>query len=95
MTRATYSVLTTKPGFICVIDKREEGVMSVTNDAENVIADLLKDGYDLVKNRVLYRDSDRIWDEIVVRAGKFDGFRHLGAKDLDVAIDAARAGGRA
>ena len=94
MTRATYSVLTSevtgKPGFICVFDKNQAGCMSVTNDAENVIADLVKAGYDLAANRVIYRDSDGIWDELVVRAGKFAGFAVLRAKTVEAAIVAAR-----
>ncbi len=88
---STYSTHTV-PGFICVTDLNQG--MSVTNDAENVVAELLEAGHDLKSNRVLYRDSEGIWDELRVRGGKFAGFQLLSAKDLEVAMAAATAGGR-
>lgn len=88
MMRSTYTT-TRLPGFICLNDTNEGS--SVTNDAENVIEDLLRAGYDLEHNRVLYCDSQGVWDELVVRSGKFAGFHVLDADDLDAAIMIATA----
>jgi hypothetical protein len=84
MNRSTYTV-TTITGFICLTDSNLPGIKSVTNDAEHVIEDLLTAGFDLDANRVLYCDSDGVWDELVVRKGRFAGFHSLNAKDLDEA----------
>lgn len=45
--------------------------LSVTNDAENVVHDLQHDfpGY-----RVIYRDTDGRWDELLHARGRFLGF---------------------
>lgn len=61
---------------ICVTDLNLGG-RSVTNDAEGVIRDLAEAGYDLARMPVIYRDSQRNWDELVVKDGVFAGFRHL------------------
>lgn len=90
MTRSAYSV-DAVPGFICLTDLNHEGRMSVTNDAENVITDLRIAGFDLAANRVIYRDSDGIWDELLVRKGKFAGFAPLLQRTVEAAIEAAIA----
>jgi len=48
------------------------GPMSVTNDAENVVADLLAAGY--ASFRFLYRDSMGQWDELLHNGFRFTGF---------------------
>jgi hypothetical protein len=69
---------------IAVID-HDEG-KSVTNDAENVIADLAA-CFDLSKHRVIYRDTRGIWDEILVdRSGRFAGFRSINERELPAAL---------
>jgi hypothetical protein len=45
--------------------------MSVTNDAENVVADVLRQYPD---HRIIYRDTMGQWDELVHFNGKFTGF---------------------
>lgn len=85
--RSTYTV-TIRPGFICVADL-DQG-RSVTNDADEVIADLERAGYDLATNRVIYRDTRGIWDEFVVNDGRFHDYRSVNEKDLDAAIAKAR-----
>jgi hypothetical protein len=73
-----------EPGFICLVDL-DQG-MTITNAAEWVIQQLARDGFDLVKNRVIYRDTMGNWDELVVRDGRFDGFAPLNAKSQAQAI---------
>lgn len=47
---------------------------TVTNDAENVIEDLRRQGI-LGQRRVLYRDSEGRIDELVHQDGRFVGFK--------------------
>lgn len=58
-----------------VIEDQDRG-RSVTNDAENVIADLRERGFDLALP-VIYRDTMGCWDGLTVRAGRFAGFYPL------------------
>jgi hypothetical protein len=88
MTRATYGY-TVLDAFVLVVDQ-DEGT-SVTNNAEHVIADLTR-AQVLAGRRVLYRDTDGRWDELVVQGGVFAGFAPIGATTLEAAI--ARAEGR-
>jgi hypothetical protein len=70
---------------IAIID-HDEG-RSVTNDAENVIDDLTRQGFDLSKYRVIYRDTRGIWDQVLVdRTGRFAGFSTINERDLSAAL---------
>jgi hypothetical protein len=60
--RAVYS--RTVHGHVIAVIDNDQG-KSVTNDAENVIADLASD-FDLSQYRVIYRDTRGIWDEMLV-----------------------------
>ncbi|SAK63758.1 hypothetical protein AWB80_02916 [Caballeronia pedi] len=74
--------------FVCLIDRDEPGCRSVTNDIERIIeqdlADLL-----LPHRRLVYRDSEKRWDEVVIehRGGRacFLEFRPLGHDDSRLA----------
>jgi hypothetical protein len=60
---------------IAIID-HDDG-KSVTNDAENVIDDLARQGFDLTQYRVIYKDTRGVWDQMLLdRAGHFAGFRY-------------------
>jgi hypothetical protein len=62
------------------------GGKSVTNDAENVIADLAPD-FDLSRYRVIYKDTRGIWDQMLVdRTGHFAGFSSINERDLPAAL---------
>ena len=55
---------------IAIID--HDSGRSVTNDADNVIADLVSRGFDLSRYHVIYKDTRGIWDQILVdRTGCF------------------------
>lgn len=74
-------------GAIVVQDK--DGPVSVTNDAESVVADIvsfLGPVVDLGKFRIVYCDSDGRWDGIVVKDGKFAGFLILAAQSVNAAV---------
>jgi hypothetical protein len=82
--RAIYSY-TVHGNVIAIID-HDEG-KSVTNDAENVIDDLVRQGFDLAQYRVIYRDTRGIWDELLVdRTGHFAGFSSINERDLPAAL---------
>lgn len=82
---------------VMVITDLDDGTLqlvscSVTNDAENVIKYLVKfaglrssDGFD-DHERVVYRDTQGRWDELLHQNGKFAGFDHIGARSRDVAL---------
>jgi hypothetical protein len=81
--RAIYSY-TVHNNVIAIIDY-DQG-KSVTNDAENVIADLAA-CFDLSKYRVIYRDTRGVWDELLVdRTDHFAGFSSINERDLPAAL---------
>jgi hypothetical protein len=81
--RAIYS--RTIHGDVIAIIDHEQG-KSVTNDAENVIADLAAN-FDLSRYRVIYRDTRGIWDQLLVdRTGRFAGFTSINERDLPAAL---------
>jgi hypothetical protein len=79
--QATYTVAA-EDGVICIVDA-DQG-KSVTNDAEGVVADLARCGFDL-SLPVIYRDTQGVWDQIVVEKGRFNRFASLGQVSKDAA----------
>lgn len=73
MNRANYTVVSDQDDMLII---RDDGPWdrhpTVTNDAEQVVADLAPV---LKGRRLLYIDSDQQMDEMVVKDGKFVGFR--------------------
>lgn len=71
--------------FVCVTDL-DEG-MSVTNDIENVLAVLVDQGPLMPGMLVVYRDTDGVWDEVLIdeHCG-FIKFHRLHAHTRDVAV---------
>ncbi|MGF9764301.1 DUF6011 domain-containing protein [Microvirga sp. 0TCS3.31] len=82
--RSNYSVGVVD-GIVCVVDL-DLGARSVTNDADNVIADLVADGTLQPGQRVIYRDSRHVWDELVVRDGRFVGLAAVNEINQDKAL---------
>ena len=76
MRKARYEIVEDQPGEPLVI--RDLGPwdqhLSVTNDAENVTAELFMKGKLYGSRRLFYFDSDGIKDEIVHRGGIFLAF---------------------
>lgn len=62
---------------------------SVTNDAEHVIADLLRGGWNLNEIPVIYRDNIGMWDGLQVANGRFIGFFQINEDDQLKAIQSA------
>lgn len=89
MTKARYcaNVMNTEIGrVIQVIDLHNEqnAAMSVTNDAEAVVKKVVELHGD---HRVIYRDTDGRWDELLHQNGRFTGFAPLACDALTRAIE--------
>ena len=84
-------------GVICVVDldTAEAGYpykcRSVTNDAEQVIAELYEASGGEMTEPVIYRDSDGAWNGMGHQDGVFDWFYPLNERDRDRAITKAKA----
>ena len=76
---------TVEGGTLCIIDLDKGGV-SVTNDMENVLADIQSAEGLLDDLKVVYRDSDGIWDGVTGWPGRI-GFTFLGTKTKEEAIE--------
>jgi hypothetical protein len=87
MTRARYTWH--DDGRCLLIFDESNGGKSVTNDAEQVIADFAERGIDVDQRRVIYRDSTGLWDGMATRDGRFVAFILLGRTDMGHAIAAA------
>ncbi len=60
---------------------------SVTNDVENVI-EIINIGLQGIGDRkVIYRDTNRIWDEIIIKNNQFHDFKPLNKKTLTEALE--------
>ena len=68
---------------VCCIVDHNDGGKTVTNDAEEVIFHLASRGIDFSDLRVIYRDTDGIWDELLISNNAFDRFRSLHEIDKD------------
>lgn len=86
--RADYSY-TAEAGVVCIVD--HDTGRSVTNDAHNVIQDLVDAGIDVNSMPVIYRDSQGIWDQLIVNGTRFDTFKSINEKDKAAAIVKAKA----
>jgi len=67
--RAVFHTLKVTDTKVFIVD--EDGPMSVTNDAEAVVAYL--NAWHPGK-RIIYRDTAGFWDELKHTNGRFDGF---------------------
>lgn len=66
---------------LVIRDTGRDTDMSVTNDAENVVARLVAEGCLPPGRRLEYYDSEGVRDELLVRDGKFSGFNTLHRKE--------------
>lgn len=74
--------------FMCITDL-DEG-MSVTNDIEAVLAVLVAEGELAPGMRVVYRDTEAMWDEVVIdERCRFVRFAPLRVPSSDLAITLA------
>ncbi len=62
------------PERLVIRDRNELGHLSVTNDAEAVVAYLFRAGTLRDGRRLFYYDTDGNLDELLIKDGKFAGF---------------------
>lgn len=74
MTRCIYSIIRNDEEQKILYIRDEDVGMSVTNDAENVVAELFENGLLNNGKRLFYYDSENQLDEILHEEGKFTGF---------------------
>lgn len=85
--RSKFHIVAELPDVVAIEDL--DGLVSVTNDAEAVVRHLAKIG--LKGRRLLYRDSDGIWDELVHDGGGgFMAFAPIRAELLNDALRRVR-----
>jgi len=71
---------------IYVIEDLNKG-MSVTNNAEYVILKIADCTGDIPDGSVVvYKDSEGVYDQLLVTGGRFCGFKLLGAASVDKAV---------
>lgn len=63
-----------KDGFFVIRDMGTGNAMSITNDAENVVAQVVSLESYTPGQRILYYDTDGNIDELLIKDGKFVGF---------------------
>ncbi len=86
--RAAYTY-TIEDGIVCVIDL--DNGKSVTNDADNLIADLVANGIDLAVHPVIYKDTQGVWDQLVVQNNRFANFKSINERSKEAAIAKIKA----
>lgn len=83
--KARYITVHAAPSFVVIRDVGHKHGMSVTNDAEAVVAHVHEALGGLDEDGVLlYYDSDGILDELLYEDGKFVGFRLLSPEDRNL-----------
>lgn len=75
----SYEVETNLKNWVLIRDANSG--LSITNDAERVCENVFEN---FGNKRILYRDSDGCWDELVHDEGKFLQFKCHGYTDSDI-----------
>jgi hypothetical protein len=85
--RARYE-WTVGDGLIAITDLSGLGdaVLSVTNDIENILADITAAGIPIDQHVVFYRDTTGQWDAVRTKHRRFDGFVILQKPTLQAAV---------
>ena len=68
---AIWHIVKVEPGIVWIVDDWNPHVLSVTNDAEQVCEDVNRK---FPGHRIIYRDTEGNWDELVHANGTFQRF---------------------
>ena len=72
---------------VVVIYDLDQGNASVTNDIRNVLSSIHQNLTDLTKKKIIYRDSEKIFDGIKINENaKFSYFYPIREKELNQAL---------
>lgn len=81
--RAAYEIVRVRGEFVFLVDlSAKHGGVTITNDAEGVTADV---ALSHPGKRIIYRDTDGQWDELLHTDGVFKGYgpaREIGAAEF-------------
>ena len=85
----TYTIL---DRVLCLVDLvlAAPTAMSITNDAEAVVHWCFKELDGLGFNKIIYQDTDGIWDELVTDGSEFVRFKAIGERDITTAVQKVR-----
>ena len=75
MSRARYTIQTID-NLIVILDAND-GAKSVTNDADNIVQDLVRLGHNVDRKVIVYRDTMGNWDQITTNSARFATFYPL------------------
>lgn len=75
---ASYTIQAINDLHVIILDDLDETLPTVTNSADNVIADIHAKVGGLGSRRVFYRDSSMRYDELMHDDGRFFGFAACG-----------------
>ncbi len=90
--KARFEIVPSGRRDVLAIVDLDDGDMSVTNDAEAVVAFLADREYIYEDTRLIYRDSCGIWDELRHDGnGRFLGFKVIHARTMAEASSIIRA----
>lgn len=87
--RAQYHIVTPrpKPDVVAIIDVGHElHLMTVTNDIDAVVARLIEIGVLRKDDRLIYRDSNGLWDEVLWSQSGFVDFSLMSCQSMELAI---------
>ena len=75
LSRSQWQVVSPESSEACLVIRNiGDDCISVTNNVENVVANLVRGGFLPEGQRLMYYDSDGALDEICVANGSFGGF---------------------
>lgn len=81
--RSKYSIASV--GNVLIIYDRL-GIKTVTNDIDNVLSEVKESYGNLDAYKIMYRDSQGVFDGVVTRASKFTSFFSIGETDERAAL---------
>lgn len=81
--RADYTIEVNDGLFVGIVD--HDNGKSVTNDAAEIIQDLVNSGMNVDARIIVYRDTMGIWDRIVTKNGKCVGIESVNTKTFEEA----------
>lgn len=85
---ASFEVVYSENGFLVFHDLDLSYRASVTNDINHVLGKLSASGYDLPKLKIIYRDSRKIYDAVLVKAdGSFNTFAPINSNNMASAFE--------
>lgn len=90
--KADFTFIIDEETRIIAIEDLNKGNISVTNDMENILNEILVQGLNKDKNfsldnyTIVYKDSNNVWDGVNIKNNKFFGFFPISALSYEEAV---------